>query len=882
MKSIKYKILVSFCTIATISITALAVIVSVKISDSISQQAEKLAANMTNQTYETLNLPHQTFELLIREEIRRSVSELCQNPIFIANVESGRLSALKAELESTAKKDGLDFALLLNLKGQLQAPFPPNLDDFEVADYIQSWNFGAYIQNMLKDEFAENTTIWETFIRQDEQALHVLGLDNRGVSGKGALSIVAASIVKNDFDEMLGICLVGKLLNGYEQPLQRLHAIAGYASVLYLDTIPIVHAGFVKAKEETFDLATFQISSDLQTEVYNNPNKRTNRILTFAGIPYLSACSALHSFADEHVGILCVGLPESQITTAQQAILSSGNNARRNVQKWIVGIGVISLGFFALASVIIATRIVNPLKQLSRHAKKIATGDFQEKIMTTSRDEIGDLSHSLNDVLNSFREISRTSEAIAVGNLNHKVSLRSAEDTLGHALQYMSAYLSEMASMAKAVARGDLTSTVQVRSTDDVLGQAIKSMTEGLHALITQTKTSVEQLTSTKTTISSLAAMNIEIVEDVHTAVEHMTATMAEMDASVTQVSHNMDVLSSSAEETTTSVSQMATTITQIASNTTNLTHQAHQTIEFITQAVGSLENIIKSTDTSQHLAQGTIQDALEGQHAVEQVMISMQTIQQTITMAVESIAQFAKRSQEIDMILGVIREITDQTSLLALNASIIAAQAGTQGRGFAVVADEIKSLSTRVNASTKDIATIVKSLQQDTSRVVQAVHGGAVDVKQGMERTQQAQEALNKINASAKRSSTVVAEIADALHSLMAISHNISSAMKQVNTMTDEITAATNEHKTGTDQIHQAFSQINDMTSQIQQATYEQLTGVQQVIDVTHHVTTLMDHNLESSQQIVQITKELSSQAAVLLQSVDRFKLESNETKGS
>ncbi|MCP4403056.1 MAG: hypothetical protein GY801_37840 [bacterium] len=79
---------------------------------------------------------------------------------------------------------------------------------------------------------------------------------------------------------------------------------------------------------------------------------------------------------------------------------------------------------------------------------------------------------------------------------------------------------------------------------------------------------------------------------------------------------------------------------------------------------------------------------------------------------------RFEARSQEIDTVLEVIREITDQTSLLALNALIISAQAGVHGRGFAVVAEEIRNLAQGVGASTKSIASIVTTLQQETAEV--------------------------------------------------------------------------------------------------------------------------------------------------------------------
>ncbi len=322
----------------------------------------------------------------------------------------------------------------------------------------------------------------------------------------------------------------------------------------------------------------------------------------------------------------------------------------------------------------------------------------------------------------------------------------------------------------------------------------------------------------------------------------------------------------------------MTTSITQVASNTTELARQTHQTIKSLEETLISLEEIVENTDTSKHLVQDTIQDALEGRQAVEHVMTSMEMIQQTVTVAVEAITEFAQRSRDIDTILNVTRDIAAQTSLLALNASIIAAQAGTHGRGFAVVAGEMKTLADGVNTSTKNIAAIVQTLQQDTDRIVRTIHEGATNVKQGMERTYQARDALGKIITSAERSSSVVTEIANTLHTLMATSRTVVTAIEHINARVDDIALATREEEVSTKQIEQAISYINDMTLQIQHATTQQLAGVRHVLDAMKKVTFLIDQNLESSQQVTHVAAELSSQADILLRSVERFKLSSNE----
>ncbi len=421
-----------------------------------------------------------------------------------------------------------------------------------------------------------------------------------------------------------------------------------------------------------------------------------------------------------------------------------------------------------LLSLLMHVLLTRPVKYLITLGQRLAEGRPIFAMRTSGRrDEIGSLSLVFSQISAYFQNVAAIASQIAQGLLTDDFETRSSHDVLGNAVQDMLASLRNTANLMLRIAAGDLTTTAAVRSEADAFGMVIQAMTEGLRRLITQIRSSAEQIAATGVSISSLAASDIDLVEQINIAMQTMMRTMLQTGDSVEIVARNMDIFSASVEETSASVAQMTNSITEIALNTNALNERSHQTIHALNETTTLLREVVQSAEISRELSQKTIHDALTGQQSVEQVMRGMDTIHATIMTGVEAIARFTQRSEEIHTILDVIHDITSQTSLLALNASIIAAQAGTHGRGFAIVAEEIKNLANGVEASAKDIAGIVCALQQETQQVVTTIHTGAAHVRHGIAQTQEARVTLEQILVSASTSSPVT-DITEALSGLM------------------------------------------------------------------------------------------------------------------
>src|SRR5205085_10849113 len=153
-------------------------------------------------------------------------------------------------------------------------------------------------------------------------------------------------------------------------------------------------------------------------------------------------------------------------------------------------------------------------------------------------------------------------------------------------------------------------------------------------------------------------------------------------------------------------------------------------------------DNSNKAADASRKAAE----TARHGGTIVDETLGKMRVIAGSVSGTAKKMEELGKSSDQIGHIIGVIDDIADQTNLLALNAAIEAARAGEQGRGFAVVADEVRKLAERTTTATKEIAQMIKSIQDETKVAVTAMEEGTKQVEDGVKTTSQAGDALKEI----------------------------------------------------------------------------------------------------------------------------------------
>jgi methyl-accepting chemotaxis protein len=236
--------------------------------------------------------------------------------------------------------------------------------------------------------------------------------------------------------------------------------------------------------------------------------------------------------------------------------------------------------------------------------------------------------------------------------------------------------------------------------------------------------------------------------------------------------------------------------ISQFAAGFTSVSEQvargsAHQN-EAVQEIVSSVDNmaasitvVAQSAEQAENIAFDAGTQAQQGKDVVQEASAEINRIADSVSQIAQTVASLGERSNEISGIVQVIREIADQTNLLALNAAIEAARAGEQGRGFAVVADEVRKLAERTSKATQEIGGMIGSVQAETQTAVNLMEQGIAQVRQGVQLANQAGDSLTQINQGSIKTKAVIEEIAGATRQGLSASMKINQSVIDIKQMT-------------------------------------------------------------------------------------------------
>ena len=304
--------------------------------------------------------------------------------------------------------------------------------------------------------------------------------------------------------------------------------------------------------------------------------------------------------------------------------------------------------------------------------------------------------------------------------------------------------------VATAVASGDLTSRVLVTSHDETgtLLEALRQMNEGLAKMVTSIR---------------------QGVDDLGAASENLVTTSSDVEKYSAQQSSMATTAAASLEEISASIESVS---------------QAAQEIR--TQAATSLKLTRESNGNIRRMA-----DDMDG-------------LEQTVTTISGTFQKFVASSQSISGLTQQIREIAEQTNLLALNAAIEAARAGEQGRGFAVVADEVRKLAEKSGQSVNEIDSVNRTLNDHADEVLTAINNGLQALADSKQHMHSVTESLERTDEATRQSAEGVDSIATSVNEQFTASTGVSSNVEQMAQLAEQNQAAVERSGSATAQLKQ------------------------------------------------------------------------------
>ncbi|MFC3120212.1 methyl-accepting chemotaxis protein [Agaribacter flavus] len=220
---------------------------------------------------------------------------------------------------------------------------------------------------------------------------------------------------------------------------------------------------------------------------------------------------------------------------------------------------------------------------------------------------------------------------------------------------------------------------------------------------------------------------------------------------------------------------------------------------------VGAINEIGENTNNTSNSANQGYEETQAGRSAILKAKTSVEQLSDSAKGMQDAITSLNSSSSEIALIIDVIRDISEQTNLLALNAAIEAARAGEQGRGFAVVADEVRSLASRTQQSTEKIDEMITTLQSGTA------------------------DTVTLIDSNGK----LVSELMGEMNSADSVLDSIASSTEQIKDMNVQIAAATQEQIYTVGEIQQGVTQMKDISTDTSDAVTEVLQSFEQISSV-------------------------------------------------
>ena len=306
--------------------------------------------------------------------------------------------------------------------------------------------------------------------------------------------------------------------------------------------------------------------------------------------------------------------------------------------------------------------------------------------------------------------------------------------------------------------------------------------------LLTNIRASLRQIQSMVNRIETDLDFTVRVNVKKHDEIGQTTSALNRL---LDKLQDNLNSIAAGAQSVAAAANEMSSTSTHVATASTQQSEAASDMAATVEEMTVSINHVADRSLEANRISSESGRLASSGEEVIGHTVEDMNDIASTVNEAAALIQQLEANSQQISNVVAVIRDVADQTNLLALNAAIEAARAGEQGRGFAVVADEVRKLAERTSTSTKEISSTIDTMRTSASNAVDSMQGVVSRVALGVERAQEANTSIKQIGEGSRNAVHMVEEITEAIREQGTATNNIAMQVERIAQMSEESSAA-------------------------------------------------------------------------------------------
>ncbi|NMG35037.1 HAMP domain-containing protein [Azoarcus sp. TTM-91] len=427
----------------------------------------------------------------------------------------------------------------------------------------------------------------------------------------------------------------------------------------------------------------------------------------------------------------------------------------------------------------------------------LIASDEDRRLIETVRSTARDYAKVVNTAI-EHEKAGRESEALQVQRENWLPAANRVRDAIEALVTYNRQNADAATAMGSNAAAQARTTAIAALITGTVLALASSVFFARLLSnRLSRVVTAAQRIASRDLSGSELPARSRDEIGALVGAVGDMQAALRETLISTRQ----------GADEVSGAARQLGDGVSQMEQSVAVQSEAASAIAANVEQLTVSITHVSDSTGDASRLAADAGRQALEGQGTVDKLVEEIGRVSNVVQTAAERIAGLETDSQRISSIVQVIKEIAEQTNLLALNAAIEAARAGEHGRGFAVVADEVRKLSERTAESTGEITEMVRAIQESTRQVVAGIGDGVEAVSNSVSHAEHTGRTITALQDISQQVASIIGELDVALREQSGASAEVAKRVEEIATHAEETGAATAEASRSA----QALTQVAD-----------------------------------------------------------------------